>query len=125
MPVTGDYDAPVTSDCLFCKIVAGEIPSTIVAETDQTLAFRDINPQAPTHVIVITKAHHTDALSLAEADPALAGTLLAAAGAVARSEGVAESGYRLVFNTGPQAGQTVLHVHCHVLGGRLMTWPPG
>jgi histidine triad (HIT) family protein len=96
-----------------------------VYETDQILAFRDINPQAPTHVVVITRAHHADAVSLAEADPALAGALLSAAGAVARQEGVAESGYRLVFNTGPQAGQSVFHVHCHVLGGRAISWPPG
>ena len=115
----------VTPDCLFCKIVAGEIPSTVVHETDATLAFRDINPKAPTHVVVIPKAHHTDAAALAEADPALAGAVLAAAGAVARSEGVDESGYRLVFNTGPGAGQTVFHVHCHVLGGRPISWPPG
>ena len=120
-----DYDAPVSIDCLFCKIVAGEIPSTVVYETDLTMAFRDINPKAPTHVVVIPKAHHTDAAALAEADPALAGALLAAAGAVARSEGVDESGYRLVFNTGPGAGQTVFHVHCHVLGGRPISWPPG
>jgi histidine triad (HIT) family protein len=115
----------VSHDCLFCKIVAGEVPSTVVHETDLTLAFRDINPQAPTHVVVIPKAHHTDAASLAEADPSLAGALLAAAGAVARQEGVAGSGYRLVFNTGPGAGQSVLHVHCHVLGGRPIAWPPG
>jgi histidine triad (HIT) family protein len=125
MSAFGHYDAPVTTDCLFCKIVAGEIPSTVVHETDLTLAFRDINPQAPTHVVVIPKAHHTDAASLGEADPALAGSLLAAAGAVAQAEGIAESGYRLVFNKGRGAGQTVFHVHCHVLGGRRMTWPPG
>jgi histidine triad (HIT) family protein len=115
----------VSPDCLFCRIVAGEIPSTVVYETDAILAFRDINPQAPTHVVVIPKTHHTDATSLAEADPALMGTLIAAAGAVARQDGVAESGYRLVFNTGPEAGQSVLHTHCHVLGGRVMAWPPG
>ncbi len=115
----------MSSDCLFCGIVAGEVPSTVVHETDQILAFRDIKPQAPTHVVVITKAHHADAASLAEADPALAGAMLAAAGAVAAQEGVAESGYRLVFNTGRGAGQSVFHVHCHLLGGRPFTWPPG
>ena len=115
----------MTTDCPFCKIVAGEIPSTVVHETDLTLAFRDINPKAPTHVVVIPKAHHTDAAALGEAEPALAGAVLAAAGAVARSEGVDESGYRLVFNTGAGAGQTVFHVHCHVLGGRPISWPPG
>ena len=92
MAAGDDYDPPVSTDCLFCKIVAGEIPSTVVYETDLTLAFRDINPKAPTHVVVIPKAHHTDAAALAEADPALAGAVLAAAGAVARSEGVDESG---------------------------------
>jgi histidine triad (HIT) family protein len=115
----------VSSDCLFCRIVAGEIPSTGVYETEQILAFRDIHPQAPTHVVVVTKAHYPDMASLAEADPALAGTLLAAAAAVARQEGVAESGYRVVLNTGPEAGQSVFHVHAHVLGGRNITWPPG
>lgn len=119
------YDAAVSSDCLFCRIVAGEIPSTTVYETDQVVAFRDINPQAPTHVVVIPKSHYPDVASLAEADPALAGAVLAAAAAVARQEGVAESGYRLVFNTGPDAGQSVFHVHCHVLGGRAIAWPPG
>lgn len=115
----------MTSDCIFCRIVAKELPSTVVYETDDVLAFRDINPQAPTHVVVIPKAHYPDAASLAEADPALAGAVLAAAAAVARQEGVAESGYRLVFNTGPDAGQSVFHVHCHVLGGRAIAWPPG
>jgi histidine triad (HIT) family protein len=115
----------VTTDCLFCKIVAGEIPSTVVHETDRTFAFRDINPQAPTHVVVVPREHHPNAFALAEADPELAGALIAAAGEVARSEGVDEWGYRMVFNTGSQAGQTVFHVHVHVLGGRPMTWPPG
>jgi histidine triad (HIT) family protein len=115
----------VTTDCLFCKIAAGEIPATVVRETSSTLAFRDINPQAPTHVVVITKAHYPDAAALAHADPALAAELLAAAAAVATQEGIVETGYRLVFNTGAGAGQSVFHVHCHVLGGRPLTWPPG
>jgi histidine triad (HIT) family protein len=119
------YDARVSDDCLFCRIVAGEIPATIVHETDSTVAFRDINPQAPTHVVVVPRAHHDDAYSLAQVDPALVGALVATAGAVAEREGITESGYRLVFNTGVGAGQTVLHAHCHVLGGRPMTWPPG
>ncbi|MFC1409884.1 histidine triad nucleotide-binding protein [Streptacidiphilus sp. N1-12] len=109
------------ADCLFCRIVAGEIPATVVRETAATLAFRDIAPQAPTHVLVVPKAHYPDAASLAEADPALAGALLAEAGRVAADEKVAESaggtGYRLVFNTGAGAGQTVFHAHVHVLGG--------
>jgi histidine triad (HIT) family protein len=119
------YDARVSADCLFCRIVAGEIPATVVHETPHTVAFRDINPQAPTHVVVVTRAHHPDAGAAAEADPALAGEMLRAARAVAESEGIADVGYRLVFNTGSAAGQTVFHVHCHVLGGRTMTWPPG
>jgi histidine triad (HIT) family protein len=113
----------VEPDCLFCKIAAHEIPSTIVYETDDVLAFRDINPQAPTHVCVIPKTHLVDAAALAE-HPTLASGVLRAAGAVAAAEGV-EGGYRLVFNTGPAAGQSVPHVHCHVLGGRSLTWPPG
>ena len=123
--LAGIYDAPVSSDCIFCKIVAGEIPSTVVYDSDEILAFRDINPQAPTHVIVIPKAHHADVVSMAETEPALVGTLIAAAGEIARQEGVAESGFRLVFNTGPEAGQSVSHVHCHLLGGRSLARPPG
>jgi histidine triad (HIT) family protein len=117
--------AGVTADCLFCKIVAGEIPATVVMSTDATVAFRDINPQAPTHVVVVPRAHHPDAAALAAADPALTAELLRTATAVAEAENIVESGYRLVFNTGWGAGQSVFHVHCHVLGGRPMTWPPG
>jgi histidine triad (HIT) family protein len=112
------------SDCLFCRIVAGEIPATVVHETDEVLAFRDIAPQAPTHVVVIPKAHHADAAALTAADPGLAGRLLAAGAEVAAAEGLAD-GYRLVLNTGADGGQTVFHVHLHVLGGRAMAWPPG
>ncbi|WP_214414295.1 histidine triad nucleotide-binding protein [Sphaerisporangium fuscum] len=113
------------TDCLFCKIVAKEIPATVVHETARTLAFRDVNPQAPTHVLVIPKGHYENAAVLAEADDGLADDVLKAADAVAVQEGVAEAGYRVVFNTGPQAGQTVFHVHAHVLGGRDLHWPPG
>jgi histidine triad (HIT) family protein len=112
------------TDCLFCRIVAGEIPADVVAETEDTLAFRDINPQAPVHVLVIPKAHHVDIAALAVADPALAGRLAAAAGAVAEQEGVGGA-FRLVFNTGAAVGQSVFHVHGHVLGGRPFSWPPG
>jgi histidine triad (HIT) family protein len=105
------------SDCLFCKIVAREIPATVVHETDRTLAFRDISPQAPVHVLVIPKAHHTDLAGLVEADPALAGEVLATAAAVAKAEGLAADGYRLIVNSGRHAGQVVFHVHAHVLGG--------
>ena len=111
--------------CLFCRIVAGEIPATVVRQDEATVAFRDINPQAPTHVVVVPRAHHADAGALAAADPALSGAVLHAAASVAESEGIDKDGYRLVFNTGAGAGQTVFHVHCHVLGGRTMTWPPG
>lgn len=107
----------MTDSCLFCRIVAGEIPATVVHETETTLAFRDINPKAPEHVLVITKAHHADVGALAEADPVLAGEVLAAVAAVAAGVGVAASGYRTIFNSGPYSGQEVAHVHAHVLGG--------
>ncbi len=111
------------SDCLFCRIIAGEIPADVVLRTDDFVAFRDISPQAPVHVLVIPVAHHANAGDLAVADPALAGRLLATAREVAVSEGLSD--YRLVFNTGAEAGQSVFHVHAHVLGGRSLTWPPG
>jgi len=113
------------ADCLFCKIVAGEVPATIVRETATTVAFRDINPQAPTHVLVIPKVHYANARELAAAEPAVAGDVLREAGEVAADEKVDATGYRIVFNTGQEAGQTVGHVHLHLLGGRPMTWPPG
>ncbi|MGH3712386.1 MAG: histidine triad nucleotide-binding protein [Micromonosporaceae bacterium] len=108
----------MTADCLFCRIVAKEIPATVVHETETTLAFRDIDPKAPVHVLVIPKAHHQDVAALAEADPELAGELLAAAAEVARQEGAADSGWRLLFNTGRNSGQEVFHVHAHVFGGK-------
>jgi histidine triad (HIT) family protein len=118
------------TDCLFCRMVAGEIPADVVHETDRTLAFRDINPQAPTHVLVVPKEHHPTVAALAHTDPDLLGAVVRAAEAVALQEGLAtpdgvEPGYRVVTNTGPAAGQTVSHVHLHVLGGRDMRWPPG
>jgi len=112
-------------DCLFCKIVAGEIPADLVAESGRTIAFRDINSQAPTHVLVIPKEHHPDLATMAAADGALLAEVVAQAHRVAEAEGIASSGYRVVFNTGIEAGQTVFHAHAHVLGGRRMTWPPG
>jgi len=105
------------SDCLFCKIVAGEIPATVVRQTDHTLAFRDIAPKAPVHVLVIPKAHHPDLAALATADPGLAGQVLATAAAVAEAEGLAAGGYRTMFNSGRHGGQEVFHVHAHVFGG--------
>ncbi|MFT2014817.1 histidine triad nucleotide-binding protein [Streptomyces sp. 796.1] len=113
------------ADCLFCKIVAKEVPATVVSESETTLAFRDINPQAPTHVLVIPKAHYADAAALAAAEPQIAGDVLREAGEVAVGEGLGETGYRIVFNTGSGAGQTVFHAHAHVLGGRGLNWPPG
>ncbi|MBC7269146.1 MAG: histidine triad nucleotide-binding protein [Streptomyces sp.] len=110
-------------DCLFCKIVAGHIPATIVRETDTTVAFRDINPQAPTHVLVIPKAHYADAASLATGAPDLAADVLRETKAVADEDKL--DSYRVVFNTGGGAGQTVFHAHAHVLGGRGLEWPPG
>lgn len=111
------------ADCLFCRIVAGKVPATVVRETPGTLAFRDIDPQAPTHVLVISKAHHADVAALAAADAALIAELAATAAGVAADEGHPD--FRLVFNTGPQAGQSVAHVHGHVLAGRALGWPPG
>jgi histidine triad (HIT) family protein len=108
------------ADCLFCKIVAGDIPATTVHETDTTLAFRDINPQAKVHVLVVPKAHHEDAVALASADPQLLADVIGAGGEVAKLEGMAESGYRFVFNTGEHAGRTVFHAHLHVLGGEQL-----
>ena len=111
--------------CLFCRIVAGEIPADIVREGERTLAFRDVNPQAPVHVLVIPRDHYADAASMVLTDPDLGGALLADATAVADDEGLVDGGYRLVINTGAGAGQTVFHAHVHVLGGRALTWPPG
>lgn len=113
------------ANCLFCQIVTGEIPATQVLESPRTLAFRDINPQAPTHVLIVTKEHHPNLAAAARADDGLLDELASQADRVAEAEGVRESGYRVVFNTGPQAGQTVDHVHAHVLGGRALGWPPG
>ncbi len=118
------------TDCLFCRMVTGEIPADVVHRTDRVLAFRDINPQAPTHVLVIPQEHHRNLGALAAADPALLAEVVSAARQVAEQEGLieddrAEPGYRVVSNTGPQAGQSVDHVHLHVLGGRDLGWPPG
>ena len=107
--------------CIFCKIVRGEIPSTRVLEGDQFIAIRDINPAAPVHVLVIPRRHVDSVAHLEDGDAALAGKLLLAARDVARQEGVAESGYRVVINTGDEGGQTVAHLHVHVIGGRQMT----
>ena len=110
--------------CLFCAIVAGYIPADVVHETGTTVAFRDIEPQAPTHVLVIPRRHEPDAAALASSAPGELVDLVDAAAAVADQEGLGE-GYRMVFNTGAAAHQTVFHAHLHVLGGRSMGWPPG
>lgn len=107
------------TDCLFCRIVAGEVPATVVSETDRTLAFRDVGPQAPTHVLVVPRAHHADLAACVDADPALVADVFATAVSVAHSEGL-DGGYRLLTNTGPDSGQTVHHLHVHVLGGRVL-----
>jgi histidine triad (HIT) family protein len=109
--------------CLFCRIVKGEIPANIVKQNDHALAFRDINPVAPTHMLVIPKTHVTDVSDVS--DPAVLGQVFALAREVALEEGLAEGGYRLVVNSGANAGQSVFHLHMHVLGGRQMAWPPG
>ena len=112
-------------DCLFCSIVTGDISADRVLESERTIAFRDISPQAPVHVLVIPRTHLASLAELAAAGGGLLDELAAQADQVARQEGIADSGYRVVFNTGPDGQQTVFHVHAHVLGGRPMTWPPG
>ena len=111
--------------CLFCRIVAGEIPATRVFEDDRLLAFTDINPQAPMHVLVIPKQHIATLNELNEGHDELIGAMVRAAAAIAKEQGYDGPGFRTVFNCNAQAGQTVFHVHLHVLGGRAMSWPPG
>ena len=113
------------SDCLFCKISGGEIPADIVFENENAVAFRDISPQAPTHVLIIPRKHIATINDLESGDANQVGQLFLAAAAVARNEGIAESGYRVTMNCNADAGQTVFHLHLHLLGGRQMTWPPG
>jgi histidine triad (HIT) family protein len=110
------------ADCLFCKIVAGEIPSKKVFEDERILAFEDINPQAPVHILLVPKKHYVD-LHDGSTDPALLGEMLARSSSIAREQGIRD--YRLVTNSGREAGQAVFHVHFHLLGGRRMGWPPG
>jgi histidine triad (HIT) family protein len=115
--------APLTAiDCLFCRIVAGELPADIVAQTENIIAFRDINPQAPVHVLVVSRDHHADVAQLAAADPGLLAELVRAANEVA--EELADGQFRLIFNTGTHAGQSVFHVHAHVLAGARLGWTP-
>ena len=113
----------MSDSCLFCRIVRKEIPATFVLENDHVVAFRDIDPKAPTHVLVVPRAH---VATLDDAtDAPMLGELLLAAAAIARAEGIVDSGYRTVVNCGANAGQTVFHVHLHLLGGRKLAWPPG
>jgi histidine triad (HIT) family protein len=111
--------------CLFCRIASGEIPASKVYEDTDVLAFNDINPQAPLHVLVIPKQHIATTNDLTEADEALVGKLVRAATALAAQKGYADRGYRVVFNCNAEAGQTVFHIHLHLLAGRSLSWPPG
>ena len=113
------------SDCLFCKIVAGQIPGNIVHQDDQLIAFKDINPQAPLHVLIIPRRHIASLNDLSPEDDDLVGEMVRRAAAIAREHGVADRGYRTVFNCNADAGQSVFHIHLHVLGGRGLSWPPG
>lgn len=113
------------SDCLFCSIVTGEIPSDVVLDRGGIFAFRDIAPVAPTHILVVPKEHLRDLSDVGESQAGLLAEMIATANELASSEGIASSGYRVVFNTGSQGGQTVPHLHLHLLGGRQMAWPPG
>lgn len=112
-------------DCLFCKILNGDIPADIIYESDSAIAFRDINPQAPTHVLVIPRKHVATINDLSEEDQEIVGSLYLAAKDIARAEGLSDEGYRAVMNCNEGAGQSVFHIHLHVLGGRALSWPPG
>jgi histidine triad (HIT) family protein len=113
------------SDCLFCKIIAGEIPGEVVYEDDDVVVLRDINPQAPLHVLIVPRRHIATLNDLAPGDDALVGSMFRRAAALAKEHGYAERGYRTVFNTNRAAGQSVFHIHLHLLAGRGLTWPPG
>lgn len=113
------------SDCLFCRIIRKEIPASIVYEDDQVLAFNDINPQAPLHALVVPKRHIHSLNALSAQDDALVGEMVRRAAAIARDKGYGDRGFRTVFNTNAEAGQTVFHIHLHLLAGRGLTWPPG
>ncbi len=115
----------MSSDCLFCKILAGDIPAELVYESDMAAAFRDINPQAPTHVLVIPRKHISTINDVTSDDEAIVGSLFTAAKEIAAADGIADDGYRAVMNCNEGAGQSVFHIHLHVLGGRPMNWPPG
>jgi histidine triad (HIT) family protein len=113
------------SDCIFCRIAAGEVPSKIAWQDEEIVAFHDVDPRAPVHVLIIPRKHIASVNELDDADAPTIGRMYVKARDLARDLGVAETGYRLVMNTGPEAGQSVWHIHLHLLGGRRMTWPPG
>jgi histidine triad (HIT) family protein len=113
------------TDCLFCKIIEREIPASIVYEDDRLLAFNDINPQAPTHVLVVPKRHIATLNDMSAGDDKIVGEMIRRAAAIAKERGISAGGFRTVFNTNREAGQTVFHVHLHLIGGRMMHWPPG
>lgn len=113
------------TDCLFCKIRDGEIPAETVYENDDILAFKDVNPHAPTHILIVPRKHISTINDLQDSDAAIMGKMMLAAQDIASAEGLAEAGYRLVINTNADAGQTVFHIHMHLMGGRNMAWPPG
>jgi histidine triad (HIT) family protein len=115
----------MAEDCLFCRIVAGEVPADVVATDDRVVAFRDINPAAPTHVLVIPRTHLPNLAAVALEEPDTVGAIVRMARQVAEDAGIADDGYRMVANAGAAAHQTVFHAHLHVLGGRSMGWPPG
>ena len=112
-------------NCLFCRIVKGEIPSKVVMDTMDILAFEDVNPQAPVHILIVPKRHIEKVSDLKDTDAEMAGKLLLAANQLARENGIQESGYRIIFNCNKDAGQAVFHLHLHLLGGRKFSWPPG
>jgi histidine triad (HIT) family protein len=117
--------SPSVSDCLFCRIVRKEIPAKIIFENERVLAFEDIRPKAPVHVLVIPKDHFASLNDAPDGAEDLLGEILFRAREIAREKGIGESGYRIVLNTGRDSGQEVFHIHFHILGGRLLTWPPG
>jgi len=115
----------MAEDCLFCKIASGQIPGDVVMQDEEAVAFRDINPQGPTHVLVIPRRHVGNAASVTPADAELVGRLVLMAARVAEQDGIQHSGYRLVFNVGAHGGESVPHLHLHLIGGRQLAWPPG
>ncbi|GAB3673718.1 HIT domain-containing protein [Angustibacter aerolatus] len=116
-------EGPRDPDCLFCRIVSGDVPAEVVGQDEQAVAFRDLDPQAPLHVLVVPRAHHRDVAALSVADPDALGAVVRLGARIAQDE--AQGDFRLVFNNGASAHQSVFHVHGHVLGGRDLTWPPG